>query len=215
VSVIVTVKKSLFGASLVLVCLVSVACSSEKGGTATPVQTSTSSSGSSADPDVPKVSIPLDVSKYEGDPCQIVSKDLLSSLQYADPGKYYPRDDNVPDRKAGPSCSWILSGEGVSLQVVIGTGNRDRGTGGLAGLYAAHESGTVLKFLEPAPDVEGYPAIYIDTSDRRPKGNCGLQIGVADDLAIDVATEGYQGQSDSCGAAQQVAAAIVKTLKGA
>ena len=210
-----TVKKSLFGASLVLVCLVSVACSSEKGGTATPAQTGTSSSASSADPNVPKVSVPLDVSKFESNPCQIVSKDVLSSLQYTDPGKYYPRDDKVADRKAGPSCAWTLRGEGVSLQVVIGAGNRDRGTGGLAGLYAAHENGTLLKFLEPAPDVEGYPAIYLDTSDRRPQGNCGLQIGVADDLAIDVATEGYQGKSDSCGAAQQVAAAIVKTLKGA
>jgi hypothetical protein len=42
-----------------------------------------------------------------------------------------------------------------------------------------------------------------------------MNVGVADDLAIGVFSAGYQGQQDSCDAAQKVAAAIITTLKGA
>jgi hypothetical protein len=187
-------------------------CSPEKTGTASPAPTSPVSSGASSDPDVPKVSAPLDVSKYVTKPCDIVPAAVLTPLRFTDPGEPQLQDDGLG--AAGPNCGWKISGEGVSMLVIIGTGNRDRGAGGLAGLYTAHETGQ-FPFLEPAPEVAGYPAVYVDKRDRRPIGNCSLDVGVADDLVIGVHSGGYAGADDSCAAASQVAAAIITTLKGA
>jgi hypothetical protein len=187
-------------------------CSPEKTGTASPVSGTATSSGTSADPAVPKVAVPLDAAKYESRPCDIVPASTLSSLRFSDAGTVQLKDDGFG--AAGPSCGWQIHGEGVSMLVIIGTGNRDRGVGGLAGLYGGHDRGQ-LPFLEPAPEVEGYPAIYVDLRDRRAIGNCSMSVGVADDLAIAVDSGGYQGESDSCAAARQVAAAVIGTLKGA
>ncbi|MFC5690175.1 DUF3558 domain-containing protein [Amycolatopsis mediterranei] len=197
---------------VVAAALLLAGCSPEKTGTATPVPSGSASSNPSADPAVPKVATPLDVSKYVSKPCDIVPGTVLSSLRFTDPGHTQLQDEGFG--AAGPGCGWKISGEGVSMQVIIGTGNRDRGAGGLAGLYGAHESGQ-FPFLEPAPAVEGYPAIYIDKRDRRPIGNCSIDVGVADDLVVGVYSGGYEGAEDSCAAAQKVAASIITTLKGA
>lgn len=187
-------------------------CSPEKTGTATPAPSESSAGSASANPDVPKVPAPLDPAKYVTQPCAVVPSSTLSSLRFTEQGAPQQQDDGLG--AAGPGCAWKISGEGMNLVVVIGTGNRDNGLGGLAGLYQAHESGQ-FPFLEKAPDVEGYPAIYIDKRDRRPIGNCSLDVGIADDLAVAVHAGGYEGQQDSCAAAQQVAAAMITTLKGA
>ncbi|WP_439380442.1 DUF3558 domain-containing protein [Amycolatopsis lexingtonensis] len=202
---------TLVAAGAVATALLLASCSPETTGTASPAPSEPASSGSS-NPEVPKVPAPLDVSKYASEPCRIVPSSVLSSLRFTDPGDTQLQDDEFG--KAGPGCAWRVAGEGVSMQIIIGLGNRDRGTGGLKGLYAAHDSGQ-FPFLEPAPDVEGYPAIFVDKRDRRPIGNCSINVGVADDLAIGVYSGGYEGADDSCAAAQQVAAAIITTLKGA
>ena len=206
----------------VLVVLVTVsaalaaACTSTTGGAASPAPSASAPTApSSADPEVPKVTqSPLDPGKYASDPCGLVPKDVLASLRYTDAGEYTPQGD-TPTTKGGPSCLWKLRGEGIGLSVALGTGNRDRGAGGLAGAYAAYHAGTLTKFLERAPDVEGYPAVYADVEDGRAMGSCGMEVGIADDLSFDVYAQGYQGKDDSCGAAAQVASSIIKTLKGA
>jgi hypothetical protein len=205
----------------VLVILVSVsaglatACTTTTGGTASPSTAESSATDApSADPEVPKVAVPLDASKYVGDTCAIVPKDVLASLRYTDAGVYQAQGD-TPFTEAGPSCAWKLRGEGIGLSVALGTGNRDRGTGGLAGLYAGYRKKIYVRFLERAPDVEGYPAVYWGIADERPMGGCGIDVGIADDLTFDVYAQGYQGQDDSCAAANQVAASVIKTLKGA
>jgi hypothetical protein len=191
------------------------ACTTTTDGTATPSTAGSSATDApSADPEVPKVPTPLDASKYVGDTCAIVPQDVLTSLRYTDQGVYEAQGDSTYT-KAGPSCAWKLRGEGIGLSVEIGTGTRDRGAGGLAGLYNGYQNKTFIRFLERAPDVEGYPAVYFGIQDDRPKGNCGLGLGIADDLAVDVYAQGYEGQDDSCGAATQVASSIIKTLKGA
>jgi hypothetical protein len=192
------------------------ACTTTTAGTASPSTAESSATDApSADPDVPKVSAPLDASKYVGDTCAIVPKDVLASLRYTDPGEFQAQSNDSLFTKAGPSCLWKLRGEGIGMSVGIGTGTRAEGAGGLAGLYAGYRNKTLIRFLERAPDVEGYPAIYFGALDERPMGSCGLGVGIADDLAIDVYAQGYQGADDSCGAAGQVAAGIIKTLKGA
>ncbi|MEV6647125.1 DUF3558 domain-containing protein [Amycolatopsis sp. NPDC051371] len=192
------------------------ACTTTTGGTASPSTAESSATDApSADPGVPKVATPLDASKYAGDTCAIVPQDILASLRFTDPGRFEAQNNDSVFTQAGPSCSWTRHGEGIGLSVTIGTGNRDRGTGGLAGLYNGYQNKTYIRFLERAPDVEGYPAVHWGIVDERPRGNCGMDVGIADDLTFDVYAQGYQGQDDSCGAATQVAASIIKTLKGA
>jgi hypothetical protein len=153
---------------------------------------------------------PLDTSKFEADPCGLVPKDVLSGLTFPGPGTLSPKGGAA----SGPYCGWDSSTLGRSVMVTVQTGNRDRGIGGLAGVYTGHDSGQ-MPFVEPAPDVSGYQAVYADLQDRRARGACNLHVGIADDLDFSVATQGYDGQQDSCDVAQQTATAVVKTLKGA
>jgi hypothetical protein len=212
-----TTRVSVLGGAVLVACVLVGGCTSKTGGTATPANTASSpetSSEPTSGADVPKVTTPLDATKYVGDPCGLVPENELARLKYTDPGE--PRPGNTPDGQAGPSCGWKIRGEGISLLIILGTGNRDAGAGGLAGIKAAYErKGNPLKVLEPAPDVEGYPALYVDVRDRRANGNCAMSIGIADDLAVSVFAEGYEGQQDSCDAVQGAAAGTVKTLKGA
>ena len=191
-------------------------CTSTTGGAASPAPSaSASTSAPAADPDVPKVTQPpLDAGKYASDTCGLLPAELLASLRYTDAGVYLAGGD-TPLTAAGPSCAWKISGEGIGLQVILGTGNRDHGAGGLAGTYAAYRDKKFVRFLEHAPDVEGYPAVYADIQDERAMGTCTLVVGIADDLSFSVQAQGYQGQDDSCAAASQAADGVVKTLKGA
>jgi hypothetical protein len=214
-----TTRTSVLGGVVLVACALAAGCTSETGGTANAVgpESSPGTSSSAAGPtgSVPKVTTPLGVTKYENDPCGLVPHDELARLKYTDPGEPRPQDSR-PENQSGPSCGWKIKGEGISLLVILGTGNRDAGAGGLAGIQAAYERPNGLfKFLERAPDIEGYPAVYFDIQDRRASGSCSLSVGLADDLAAAVFADGYEGQQDSCDAAQGAAAAMVKTLKGA
>ncbi|MFE0020764.1 DUF3558 domain-containing protein [Amycolatopsis sp. NPDC059021] len=210
-----TVTRSVLGAAAVSICLGASACSTQTPGTATPAPGGSGkpSSSRAADPNVPKVSQPLSVAKYESDPCQTIPQSVLTALRYTDPGKVQPRD-NSPAGEVGPSCGWVIGAEGLGLQVILETGNRDKGIGGIAGQYTGKRMGQ-LGFVIPAPDVDGYPAVYADLKDRRAEGNCSLVVGIADDLVFSVGAEGYKGEQDSCRVAQQAASAVIKTLKGA
>jgi hypothetical protein len=208
---------SVLGAVVLSMCVLASACTSTTGGTANPATTSSSAGPSGEETsgaNVPKVTTPLDATKYVGDPCGLVPVDVLTPLRYTEPGEPHPGDD-TPEGQSGPSCGWKIRGDGLSVLVILGTGNRDKSAGGLAGIQAAYDRGKPITFLEAAPDVDGYPALYFDTRDRRAIGNCTMAVGIADDLAVSVFAEGYEGQQDSCDAAQRVAAGTVKTLKGA
>jgi hypothetical protein len=195
--------------ALVALSAVAVAgCAAQTPGTPTPAPQASSPAG--GNPQVRKVVQPLNPSKFEADPCGLVPQQVMAELSYPNPGAVTPKDQSP----SGPYCGWNSSPVGRGMMVTIQTGNRDSGTGGLAGLYAARDSGQ-MPFLEPAPEVSGYQAVYADRQDRRPRGACNLHIGITDDLDFSVATQGYSGPQDSCNAAQQVAVAVVKTLKGA
>ncbi|WP_103352901.1 DUF3558 domain-containing protein [Amycolatopsis sp. CA-128772] len=192
------------------------ACTTTTGGTASPSTAGSSpATGSpSADPEVPKVSAPLDAGKYVADTCALVPKDVLTSLGMPETGTFQAKGDTL-FTKAGPTCAWKIRGQGTGVLVSLGTGSRDEGAGGLAGIYRGYASKTYIRFLEHAPDVDGYPAVYWGPLDERPMGSCGIGVGIADDLTFDVYAQGYQGADDSCGAAAQVASSVIKTLKGA
>jgi hypothetical protein len=186
-------------------------CSGSTGGSAQPAPTTSDATRTPANAAVPKIDHPLDVSAYVSDPCRTVPASTLAPLGYTDPGQ--PHTAAAADTAAGPYCGWIIGAEGVSVQVGLLTGNRARGRGGLAGLYAGQAAGQV-GFIGPAQPVAGFPAVYTGTRDRRAQGDCGLDVGIADDLVFSVAALGYQGAQDSCHVAETVATAVVGTLKG-
>ncbi|WP_394360941.1 DUF3558 domain-containing protein [Amycolatopsis sp. SB7-3] len=197
-------------AALVLVSVAVAGCTGETPGTATPTPGTSPSSASSAapeDPNVPKVANPLDASAFVGDPCKLLPAATAAELGFTEPGE--PKSDT-----SNPACSWKSRGKADSLQIILGSGNREKGMGGLAGLQKAKDAGQ-LKFLEPGPEVDGYPTVYYGLQDRRARGNCDLSVGVADDLAISAQAEGYDNEQDSCGNAQKAVSAMIKTLKGA
>jgi hypothetical protein len=197
-------------AALVLVSVAVAGCTGETPGTPSPTPgtvPSSAASSASADPNVPKVVNPLDASAFVGDVCKLLPAAATAELGFTEPGE--PKNDT-----GNPSCDWGIRGKADSLQIILGSGNREKGMGGLAGLHKAKKAGQ-LRFLEPGPEVDGYPTVYYGLADRRAGGNCDLSVGVADDLAISVQAEGYDNEQDSCGTAQKVASAMIKTLKGA
>ncbi len=200
-------KRSILVWAVIIASLGLSACSAKTGGTPSPAGSGTATSAAS-DPNVPKVSVPLDPSAYLPDPCKVVPESLMTELGFTKPGK---PNVNTSTSTGGPSCAWLAGAKGNTVAIL--TGNRDRGAGGLVTIYA--NKGALYAFVEPAPDVEGYPAVYAQATDHRSRGECGIFVGIADDLVFTVHNTGYQGEQDSCAAAQKVAAAVVKTLKGA
>ncbi|RSM58859.1 DUF3558 domain-containing protein [Amycolatopsis sp. WAC 01376] len=197
-------------AALVLVSVAVAGCTGENPGTPSPGTGSAPSSASSVapeDPNVPKVAIPLDASAYAGDACKLLPAAAAAELGFTEPGEPSSESSN-------PSCGWFIKGKADTLQIILGSGNREKGMGGLAGMHKAKEAGQ-LRFLEAGPDVDGYPTVYYGIQDRRARGNCDLAVGVADDLTINTLAGGYDNEQDSCGTAQKLASAVIKTLKGA
>ncbi|QFU90711.1 DUF3558 domain-containing protein [Amycolatopsis sp. YIM 10] len=201
---------------LVAVAASLAACSGETGGNPRPVESAESAApgGSSAAPQPggPKIAVPLDVSRYLGNPCELTPLAKLSAAGYTEPGEPKTEDD-VAKVLAGPSCHWSGAEPGVGMTVQVQTGNRDNGIGGVAGLEKAKQ-GRQLGFLERTEDVGGYPAFFAGQSDRRATGSCGLAVGIADDLTFTVTSLGYQGAQDSCDNSVRVAGIVIDTLKG-
>ncbi len=197
-------------ATLVLVSVAVAGCTGETPGTPKPTPGTAPSSASSAapdDPNVPKVANPLDASAFVSEACKLLPAASAAELGFTEPGE--PKNDT-----SNPSCSWGIRGKADSMQIILGSGNREKGMGGLAGLYKAKEAGQ-LRFLEPGPEVDGYPTVYYGLQDRRAGGNCDLSVGIADDLTVSAHAGGYENEQDSCGNAQKAASAVIKTLKGA
>lgn len=204
------VRNRVAAAALVLVSVAVAGCSGENPGTPSPSSGTASSPESSAapqDPNVPKVANPLDASAFVGDVCKLIPAAAAAELGFTEPGESNTETGN-------PDCSWNIRGKADGLHLILGSGNREKGMGGLVSLHKAKESGQ-LRFLEPGPDVDGYPTVYFGLQDRRASGNCDLAVGVADDLSVSVHAGGYDNEQQSCGNAQKAVSAVIKTLKGA
>ncbi|QWF81799.1 hypothetical protein HUW46_05232 [Amycolatopsis sp. CA-230715] len=65
-------------------------------------------------------------------------------------------------------------------------------------------------YFEPT-DIVGYPAVFNSPKNERPK-NCGISVGVTDELMFTVFTIEAHEQ-DACKAAKNVAAAVIETIK--
>lgn len=195
-------------AGVLMLVAATTACAVAQTGAAIPVAERTTVSSAPNDYGAPRVSAPLDVTRFLALPCTVLTSVQLQSLALPLSGK--PDTDSAIARSVGPGCFWLNSDierstNGVSFTV----GNKS----GLSDIYRGRAEGKFRGYFEPTT-VESYPAVFTDAGDYRGDGTCSMSVGVSDSLAFLVTEQGPIKGLGSCYRAKEVATAVVRTLKG-
>jgi Protein of unknown function (DUF3558) len=153
----------------------------------------------------PKVTNPLDTSRYEKDPCKSLTTAQAQSLSLPPTGK-------INDKVAlSSACEWINSDTRGRIMISFLVDDPR----GLSPEYAAKNRGA-WEFFEELPKIEGYPAIARNNPDDRDIGRCTVVVGVADDMVFAVDLQLSQvnvGIEDPCEVAADVAGLALQTMK--
>ncbi|MEC3978186.1 DUF3558 domain-containing protein [Amycolatopsis sp. H20-H5] len=149
----------------------------------------------------PQVANPLDASKFEQDPCAVLSQAQASQVA-----------NLITSRKAtgdvAPICTWSDTDHNTVAFGFI------PGNGGLSTSYKSQDSKS--GYFAVAPDVVGYPAVYGAPYDDRGDGGCQVAVGVSNDEVITVGVTFRKPSpyySDPCSLAVKAAEAAVTTIK--
>lgn len=194
--------------AVVLAAGVATGCTSKQNGSATaePDPTGTSSSVPTNEDTygAPRVTQPLDATKFLSQPCAVLTQAQLDSFGVSRPGE--PDTDSEIAKVSGPGCLWHARPEvNSTIDMSFVTGNKK----GLSDIYRGRSR---FKFFEETT-VDGYPAVFNDPSDGRPHGDCNITVGISDTLAFRAREEGGLVGQAVCDRAKQVAAAVIATLK--
>jgi hypothetical protein len=193
--------------TLVLVSVVVVSgCSTSEGGKPIATSGATASSGVTTSTDnhgAPRVAVPLDGTSFLSTPCAVLTDTQLETLNLPKPGR--PDTDSALARSAGPSCLWQNSDTPSTIGFGFLSGNKN----GLSDTYRGRER--FEGYFEPT-EVDGYPAVFDDTSDFRADGSCNITVGISDTLAFRAAEDGPLGVK-SCDRAKQVASMVIQTIR--
>jgi hypothetical protein len=186
-------------------------CTATEAGVATPgtiASTTSATSAAAPTPDVPRVSDPLDASRYIADPCAVLTQAQLASHGVSRTGR--PDTTSTSAEYAGPKCSWFGQEADIVLSVIWQTTNKN----GLADTYFLQEDYDSWDHFE-ATEVDGYPAVFNNLSGDAEHGTCGLVTGVSDTLTFYVLIQGQSTISgeESCSRVMQVATAVIQMLK--
>ncbi|MDT7729652.1 MAG: hypothetical protein QOI21_6228 [Actinomycetota bacterium] len=181
--------------------LLALAACSTPVSSQTPLPSSGPSSPTSSKLTAPQVPNPLDVSKFEQDPCSVLSQTQAS--QVANLTTSRKTDGNV-----APICVWSDSDQNrVTFGFVPGDG--------LSSVYKSQDSQS--GYFQVAPEVAGYPAVFSGPHDDRNDGRCQIGVGVRDNEVITISAT-FRNPSpyyaDPCSLAVKAAEAAVTTLKG-
>lgn len=152
----------------------------------------------------PKVNNPLDVAKFEKNPCGLLSTAQANQILTVS------RTVVSPGATDSTICGWKDEG-GDTLGLGLVAGN-----GGLGTVYSQYHAGDPGYFI-PIPDIEGYPGLFTSVADLRSKGSCTVYVGVRDDEIMTVNMDYVlpaAGQGDPCQLAQKAAGLAVVTIKG-
>ncbi|MEU0530409.1 DUF3558 domain-containing protein [Amycolatopsis tolypomycina] len=177
-------------------------CSDGVAGKPVPVTGASPSETSSGS--VPKVSRPLDVSRFEKEPCAALVPGQLAEFGIT------RQPNSMPGDALGPSCTWNGLDEGgvtVGARLLVG--------GSLAGLYKRHEQGGLPHF-EPVADISGYPGVLTDLLDAQPQGKCSAEVAVSDDRLYSVQvtiSRNSEDYANPCPVAKKAAEMAVSTMK--
>jgi hypothetical protein len=168
----------------------------------TPLASSGPSSPASSKLTAPQVPNPLDASKFEQDPCKVLSQ--AQAVQVANLTTSRKTDGNV-----APICAWSDSDHNrISFGFIPGNG-------GLSTSYKSQDSKS--GYFAVAPDVAGYPAVYGAPYDDRSDGGCQVAVGLSNDEVVTVGVAFRKPSpyfNDPCSLAVKAAGAAMATLKG-
>ena len=199
-------KAFLAAATLVTV----AACSpSPNPGTPEPTTgTTTSSSDTLPIAGAPKVTKPLDTSKWQANPCSVLTNAQVTSLGLHATGKA----DNGGG--SGPSCNWSQPEDLTKPNLGIGfvTANSI----GLSSLFDKHQKGQ-MPILNTLPDIDGHPAvIYSSDPGAIQDGICFVAVGATDQVAVSADSNIADGpnKAHSGDVAMQLAKAMMDTMTG-
>lgn len=205
-------------AMIAVAVLLVAGCSDKQAGTATPAtttgadNTSTGKTTSAAPTSggAPAVKNELDASKYLPQPCSILSAATLKDLNISRPG--IPDTTSAIAKSSGPFCTWHTDDEPVGRAYAVGflTGNPN----GLSDIYRGGKD-AFPGYFEPT-NVESYPAVFNGLTENRASGGCNITIGISKTLAFNVDIESSKDVGrQSCDLVKNLAATVIKTLKGA
>lgn len=205
-------SRQLTRALVAAVCAVALAACTETGtptptnGQSDPTSTdgapTTTTAPGGDDHGAPKVENPLEAETQLAEPCKALTAQQQAALGI---------DDARPADKAdfetlGPYCSWNDDKSGrVTYLVGFLTPNEN----GMADIYRG-EKQNEWEYFEPTT-VDGYPAVFADSRDRRDRGVCNLFVGIQETLVFNTQIE-FAGDK-ACDMAQEVAGEVIKTLK--
>jgi hypothetical protein len=182
-------------------------CASTSPGSAqpTPIATTTdstpSSSSTGSDDQAPKVTKPLDASRFIQNTCSALSSADLAALG-VNGAKATPGDDGV----IGKGCEWSGQDAGNAVGISWETGD----VHGLSDLYSIKSEQKYWTVMT----VSGYPAVESAPNDERANGICDVEVGVSDTLYFISDFEARNDPSRACELAKQAAAAVIKNLGG-
>lgn len=188
-------------------------CATSTSGTPEPTSgatrsgdSSSSGSGSAA----PKVTTPIDVSKFAANPCSSLTTAQLTTLGLTgmnQQGTGGPAGAGIPNQPTGTICTWLYPNNAV-IAVGFLTGFPD---GIPQGLNYYFEDG-----IQPARpgvlDVDGQPTVYgqVEASQQY----CQLAVGASDTAVVAVSADAWT-TGDPCQEALVVAQATITTIKSA
>ena len=169
--------------------------------TTDPQQSSTTSSLPFAG--APKVSTPLDATKFLNDPCLALTSGQVAQLQVGQ-GK----ESQGP---LGNKCEWVNHESLGYVNVQFLAKFRE----GLSAVYKANDDGKYAVF-EPVADVAGFPAVVAGQQNDQNSGICIMFIGLSDDLAMQLGvreSESKRGTVEPCDVTKAVAPLVLETMK--
>jgi hypothetical protein len=203
--------------ALAVVGVVAGCSGSSVGGTPSAAGGSSSPADSSAPSDLhgaPKVPHPLDTTKFQKDPCSMLTAAQLQQLHDSMSAGTMPQ---LRNSSAGPGCFWGNPNNGTDTTVSVALLTAGDG------LSMTFQNKGDYHAFEQLPDIQGYPAIVAMHADGRNQGQCAIQVGVTDHLVmsvqVGVSNVPLNGQVNQyykqpCTPAQQAAAAAMTTLRG-
>jgi hypothetical protein len=197
-----------FGLVTVVAMTVLAGCSSTTGGSASPSSGAASSpagsSGSSspAGDGAPKVTNPIDISKWAQNPCSVLTPTQLTSIGVTGQGKSATFGALGPGT-LGPDCTWTLrQGDHLtSWAVYFGTNSKVRG------LNYYYDNGAP----KPLPDIDGQPAII--GSNVAELQDCTVAVGASDTTFFAGRVIGAPQGTDPCSVATQIATDMTTNMK--
>ncbi|GAA4537773.1 DUF3558 domain-containing protein [Amycolatopsis samaneae] len=175
-------------------------CSGTTGGTAAPAPSSADSATGPGGGSAPKVPAPLNVSSLQSNACAALSPAKLSTLKL---GTGTPRSSS-----GNPSCVYTYTDEpGNQINLAVVTDNKN-------GLSDVYDTKANQEYFEPT-QVAGYPGVYAAAKDYRTSGQCGLFVGVTDQLSVKILAQLDRGSDAKtpCPVVEKIGEAMIQTLK--